>query len=686
MRAFTLAVVLAVALAANAQERSIVVRVAQPESTPYPHLFLNSKNGPGTIQYVQSLRGTPLYVGIVIEGGRDREFGPNLAIRYAKWFMQNPDLKGMLVAYAHNDLLATALTDKYDTLLKNTAKLKPDRGSDDLLGAAIQYACRKLGAQQTGKPVRRIVLVITDPVPYGFEEPVAPHKMLQIAQDAQAVLVVEDNTPFQGAAGFSMRELEETTPGIVLRGDYSHGKPADSLSFHQQTEQIARLMDELYLVGLVPPTGGLHSKTRLEAYEEGAVVHPGTLLPFLRHSYWFLTRIKMPRGVTQFGPATKFGLRFFNGHGRLSALVSLKHSPLYVALVVQGGGDPVFYNDLPARYVKWFGKNPDLRGMMVEFARDEVKKGPPPSLFVRDRQRPQMTRDVPRLLHRIASYDPNQPSNSFDTALHTAIDTLAEQEPGGNVRRVLLIVSHSRSYHGPSFDPIETMQDANDAEVVIAAEDHSWTDEGSSWWGFGIPYGWGAPYANAAANGWAPWSAALPNWVCWYLPGGIYNPGCGVGQYPWSVWGVGWPGGGWSGGLAAGGTSTSVWGPIPNATLSWGGGSTPWGRFLGIVADATPGVVLHGGSHSQYEDARRESFRDQTKKLSRMLDELYRFKVAVSPSDDNYVLLRLITNGSLLKISPRDFSLNIDRRWEGEDQKKKASAGAGPAVNWMPSP
>lgn len=684
MRALPLSLLLAVSLCASAQERSLVVRIEQPDSSPYPHLFLSARTQPGTIESVASLRGTPLYVAIVIEGGKDRAFGPALGARYARWLQKNPDLKGMMVAYAP-DGRASGMVNQYEKLAKNIAELKPGHDARDYLADGIQYACQTLGAIQPGQNVRRVVLVISDPDPFSLSQK-RPAKLLQVAQAAQVVLVVEDHTPFHGIAGFSLRELENDTPGLVLHVGDTQGEPASSTSFDEQAARLARALDQLYLVHMHLPPGHGSSAMVLSAYESGADIHPQAVLPFLRDSYSFLTRIRRPKGVTGFGPYTKFGLRFDSGNGQLQSLVSLKHSPIYVAIVIQGSNDPIYYQDLPARYVKWFAQDPDLRGMEVEFARDPVKKGPPPVLLGRTSAvGRQMTADSQALLQRIASYRPDDPADSFDNALHYAIEDLAEQAPGENVRRVLVIISHSRSYSGPSFNFMEVLQLANDADVVIAAEDHSWTEEAS-------------PFVDPFFG---PW---IGNWWPGTIGGGLTlgGPLNWVGGGAGNIWAAGlWPAGRWAtpgmsvrpwtGGLASGslimpfcaGPGPCLLNPTLYGTLSTNlgtlGATTPtaWGLFLQTIADATAGVVLQGASHSQDESDRRESFERKTRKISVMLNELYRFRMTVLPSTGHYVQAHLVTNGSLLNITPQVFS--IDTGYYSEDDTKTNGALALPA-------
>ncbi len=580
VRSFVRGAVIAVLLTAgllHAQERSFIARFDPPagaQVTPQETFTQIFKTADVPVTSVQSLRGTPLYVAIVMEGGKDRAFSRDLALRYVAWFAADPDLRGMMAVYAHNGLQSTDLTADYGALRQRIASFKPARDTQDAAWQGVLVASRALGEQGEGKPVRRLVVLIQDPSAYGLvpgsdsfipppargaqglaagDTPTNVLKILQVAQLYETVIAVEEHAPsrpistrpYLAPPVISPAELDlirEYSPGILLSTDFSHGEQVNAASFLKQAGALAHVLDSLYRVTLtLPPSFPDGLTARLLDQGPGAGVYPKTINvtpfgpPVRGAEHELVARIEPLMHSPTLLADRKFASGFEKRGGSLQSVESLKDTSLYVAIAVEGGTDPILNNEVPARYAKWFTKNPHLRGMMVAYGEDEQSK---PRLYVHTRPLAyHMTRNYSDVLKRIRSFNPSENTPTFREVLLHACQELADQEPGKKVRRLLFVITHPSTY-GPDLDPAELVLAIEDTKIFMVAEDHGPYDlyglpelvagEGYSrsipsdlsGLGFGHPYRydywmpWGAD-AFTLPSQWLFFATALSNSCCW---------------------------------------------------------------------------------------------------------------------------------------------------------------------------
>lgn len=674
MRMRLVAALLAMSLVSHAQERSFIARFEPPagaQVSPQETFTRIFHVADVPVTSVQSLRGTPLYVAIVMEGGKDRAFCRDLALRYVDWFTADPDLRGMMAVYAHNGLQSTALTTDYHALRHDISSFKPARGTQDAVWQGVLYAIRTLGKVGMDKPVRRLVLLIQDPNAYGAlpasngvipyltgGAPIIPQygrfmpinvlKVLQNAQLYETVIAVEDhtagrpilnraNTPAPAISSAHIDQIRDYSAGVVLSIDVSHGEQAGVASFHEQTATLARTLDALYRVTLtLVPTHPDGLRVRLDDQGLGAGVYPKILdvtpfaPPVAGAERDLVARVEPLMHSPSLLADTKFAADFDKRGGSLRSVESLKDAPLYVAIVVEAGTDPILYRDVPARYAGWFMKNPHLRGMMVGYAEDDHSK---PRLHLRTRSTLgyEMTSNYSEVLKRIRSFSPSEPTPTFREVLAHACEELANQERGKEVRRLLFIVTHPSDW-GPDLRPDELELNVEDSGIFVVAEDHSPHEQ----WHDTLDLLFGESNHQGPPSGiYGPWySHALPWGLGFQL--GVLTP-----------WGFGYPWG-----------FSTPWslGNLPLYTI-WL--PTPWGFAVDGLKRQTAALFLRG----EYRRGQKTAdmfFEAQTRKLAEALDNLYWVRFVPPQTRHPNYEFSLHISDSGAHVHPQAVVLNFD--------------------------
>ncbi len=674
MRMRLIAALLATSLFSYAQERSFIARFEPPagaQLSPQETFTRIFATADVPVTSIQSLRSTPLYVAIVMEGGKDRAFSRDLALRYADWFSKDPNLRGMMVLYAHNGLQGTGLTTDYQALLRDIASFKPARGTQDAVWQGVLHAVRTLGEQEMGKPVRRLVLLIQDPgaygaiptshgvVPfltggapiipqYGRFRPIEVLKVLQSAQLYEAVIAVEDHTadrpvlnrpnaPLPVISPSHIDQIRDHSAGLVLSTDMSHGERARDASFLNQTGALAHALDSLYRVTLaLPPTHPSGLQVRLGDQGIGADVYPKTLdvtpfgPPVPGAERELVARIEPLMHSPSLLADARFAAGFENQGGRLRSVESLKDAPLYVAIAVEAGDDPVLYRDVPARYAKWFMKDRHLRGMMVAYAED-VQSQPRLHLRTRSTLASRITSSYSDVLKRIRSFTPSEPTPTFREVLAHACGELASQERGQKVRRLLLIITHPSDF-GPDVYADELRLAVEDAQIFVVAEDHSPHEQ----WYDDVDILFGEGYHPGPPSGLYGYIHPVPWGLGFQL--GLLTP-----------WGFGYP---W--GFVTPWNGATTW----SAAASWWL-PTPWGFAVDDLQGQTAALFLCG----EYWHGTRTAdmfFEAQTRKLAEALDNLYwvRFVPPQTRSPNHELALHISDSGA--RVHPQAVVLNFD--------------------------
>ncbi len=261
--------------------RTFIARVEpirQPQAPlqeTLPVLRLN--NSLVTIDSVEPLRDTRMYVAIVIEGGDDRQFSVDVPIRFVKWFAANTNLAGITIIHAQKLLSSTKFTTDYAMLLDAIRQFKPTHNNVPDLWRGVLYACEQLAAVGSDENVRRLVLVITNPSPKGHSD-WDPSAITDAAVRSRVVLVVEQTRKHaKYATGAALERI--VSPGIVLGSDFTHGQQLTDEQFGQQTRRLSALLDELYLVYItISRPRKSNIKLDVSSLDANAQVYPTTLV------------------------------------------------------------------------------------------------------------------------------------------------------------------------------------------------------------------------------------------------------------------------------------------------------------------------------------------------------------------------------------------------------------------------